>query len=140
MPIPSKQMVQPPITRSDPKSKRGFNHRWTACLLCPRRDISKFNKNPEYVNKLLIASSNTFCLLCRRFMDKVNEGTIQMRASEWPSFLYDFNMKFDRNDEEYGLFRGYLLVRVCLSFSSTISIALHLIGLPSYIYGAIVSY
>jgi hypothetical protein len=52
-------------------------------------------------------------------MAKVNDGTVQICASEWPSFLYSDDAPFDPEDEEVGLFRGYLLLRVSLSSSST---------------------
>ena len=47
-------------------------------------------------------------------MEKVNNGTIRIRASEWPSFLYDNSVEYDPNNEEDGLFKGYLLLRVRL--------------------------
>jgi hypothetical protein len=45
-------------------------------------------------------------------MARVSDGSVQIRASEWPSFLYDHNAVFDLNNEEKGLLKGYLLLRV----------------------------
>ena len=47
-------------------------------------------------------------------MSKVEEGTIRIRASQWPAFLYDHTL-FDPDNEESGLFKGYLLLRVRFS-------------------------
>jgi hypothetical protein len=48
-------------------------------------------------------------------MAKVNDGTIRIRAAEWPAFLYDQKIKYNPEYEDTGLFRGYVLVRVCCS-------------------------
>ena len=49
-------------------------------------------------------------------MTKVNDGQISIKASAWPSFMYDVDM-FEEGRIEKGLCRGYFLVRVCISFS-----------------------
>ena len=45
-------------------------------------------------------------------MSKALDGTIRIRASEWPSFLYASTTSYDPDNEEEGLLRGYLLLRV----------------------------
>jgi hypothetical protein len=57
-------------------------------------------------------------------MTKVNDGTIRIRAAEWPAFLYDQKTEYDPENEEKGLLKGYVLVRVCCSLCS-ISVCLH---------------
>ena len=52
-------------------------------------------------------------------MAEANDGTVRIRASEWPSFLYDDDATFDPEDEEVGLFKGYLLLQVSPSSFST---------------------
>ena len=49
-------------------------------------------------------------------MTKVNDGQISIKASAWPSFMYDVDM-FEEGCIEKGLCRGYFLVRVRISFS-----------------------
>ena len=44
---PSRQTVNPPITKNDEKSRRGFNHPVTARLLCPIQRIPKFDRDPR---------------------------------------------------------------------------------------------
>jgi hypothetical protein len=48
-------------------------------------------------------------------MAKVNDGSLRIRASEWPFFLYYLKTRYDPDDEEKGLLRGYILLRVCPS-------------------------
>ena len=74
-------------------------------------------------------------------MSKANDGTIMIRASEWPSFLYESISSYDSDNEEGGLFRGYLLLRVrFLAFLQQHLSSLHLKGVPAYIYQPIIGY
>lgn len=50
----------------------------------------------------------------RDFMEKVEDGDIEITAHDFPSFLYENGIVYDPDDEVTGLFRGFLLVRVCL--------------------------
>lgn len=45
-------------------------------------------------------------------MDGVEDGTIQITDEDFPSFLYETDRIYDEANEDIGLFRGYLLVRV----------------------------
>jgi hypothetical protein len=45
-------------------------------------------------------------------MDQVEDGSIQLTDEDFPSFLYDTDTVYDPDNEDLGLFRGYLLVRV----------------------------
>jgi hypothetical protein len=49
-------------------------------------------------------------------MTKANDGQITIKASGWPSFMYD-EEQFDEDRVEKGLCRGYFLVRVSVVFS-----------------------
>ena len=45
-------------------------------------------------------------------MDRVRDGSIQITDEDLPSFLYENETAYDRENEDMGLFRGFLLVRV----------------------------
>ena len=45
-------------------------------------------------------------------MDRVEDGSIQITEEFFPSFLYETDTLYDKDNEDLGLFRGYLLVRV----------------------------
>jgi hypothetical protein len=45
-------------------------------------------------------------------MDRVEDGSIQITDEDFPSFLYESETHYDADNEDIGLFRGYLLVRV----------------------------
>jgi hypothetical protein len=67
-------------------------------------------------------------------MDAVNDGTIDIKSYEMPSFLYDSETEYDPDARHIGLLRSEILVRVCvhLSFSyHTLKISP---GVPSYFY------
>jgi len=49
-------------------------------------------------------------------MDRVEDGSVLLTANEFPSFLYETGTIYDEKNEEVGLFRGFLLVRVGLFF------------------------
>ncbi|KAK0421768.1 hypothetical protein EV421DRAFT_1915392 [Armillaria borealis] len=82
------------ITKPAPtsKSSHGFNHIDTGRLLCPQIHFEAFDED------LLLLLS---------------DGQIKANASYWPSFMYDQAM-WTPKDEEIGLMRGYLLLRVFL--------------------------
>ena len=50
------------------------------------------------------------------FMERVEEGKIEITADDLPSFLYESETVYDPDNETTGLFRGFLLVRVCIYF------------------------
>ena len=45
-------------------------------------------------------------------MDRVGDGSIKLTDEDLPSFLYESGTAYDRENEDIGLFRGFLLVRV----------------------------
>jgi hypothetical protein len=53
----------------------------------------------------------TITISCRTFMTMVNDGQIAIKASKWPSFMYDED-EYDEERAERGLCKGYFLVRV----------------------------
>jgi hypothetical protein len=51
-------------------------------------------------------------ILIRAFMDRVEDGTIRITDEDFPSFLYENDSVYDAENEDIGLFRGFLLVHV----------------------------
>jgi hypothetical protein len=45
-------------------------------------------------------------------MDRVEDASLQRTADDFPSFLYEDGTTYDEDNEDTGLFRGFLLVRV----------------------------
>ena len=46
------------------------------------------------------------------FMDRIEDGSLQITEEFFPSFLYKNDTVYDEDIKDHGLFRGYLLVRV----------------------------
>ncbi len=46
------------------------------------------------------------------FIDHVEDGLIQITDEDFPSFLYENKTLYDKDNEDIGLFCGYILVRV----------------------------
>ncbi|KAF4597891.1 hypothetical protein EYR38_006283 [Pleurotus pulmonarius] len=78
----------PPELQSVDKSSRGFNSPICAKLLCP----IKYANQPDAIQR-------------------IRDGTIKVRASIWPSFVYE-DGSYDPDNMDHGLLRGRLLVRV----------------------------
>jgi hypothetical protein len=51
-------------------------------------------------------------LLGRDFLNLVADGKIHITDEDFPSFLYETETAYDEENEDIGLFRGFLLVRV----------------------------
>jgi len=45
-------------------------------------------------------------LIPRDFLDRVEDGTIQITDEEFPSFLYETDTVYDKENEDIGLVRG----------------------------------
>jgi hypothetical protein len=63
--------------------------------------------------------THSFVLMIRfssEFMSQVEDGTIEITVIDLPSFLYETGTLYNHDNEMSGLFRGYLLVRVCFRF------------------------
>jgi hypothetical protein len=60
----------------------------------------------------LILYTLPFHALISKFMDRVEDGSIQITDEDFPSFVYESGTPYDEDNEDIGLFRGYLLVRV----------------------------
>jgi hypothetical protein len=45
-------------------------------------------------------------------MEHVEDGMVQITDEDFPSFLYESGTAYDEENEDVGLFRGFLLVRV----------------------------
>ncbi|KAF8173642.1 hypothetical protein BJ912DRAFT_1065122 [Pholiota molesta] len=89
---PDKDVITPPITGNQ-KSKRGWNHIWTARFLAPLKDRDIFEENPH------------------AYMKRVQEGKIKLRAKNLPSFLYEEGTVYCATREDKGLFRGHVVIR-----------------------------
>jgi hypothetical protein len=46
-----------------------------------------------------------------RTLHQIQDGRIAVTAEDWPAFLYD-DTPYDPQNEELGLFRGFLLLQV----------------------------
>jgi hypothetical protein len=46
------------------------------------------------------------------FMDRVEDKKIRLTDEDFPVFLYKSGTVYDEDNEDIGLFRGYVLVRV----------------------------
>ncbi|KAJ3712629.1 hypothetical protein C8R42DRAFT_647434 [Lentinula raphanica] len=80
----------PPLAKH-PKSLRGINHPATLRLIIPHRYRDKVD-DPEFVKKL-------------------QNGSITIRATDWPAFLYNEEQVNDNNIED-GLFTGPIILQV----------------------------
>lgn len=49
-------------------------------------------------------------------MDQVEEGMVEISAADLPSFLYEMGMVYNLDNEIDGLFQGFLLVQVSVSY------------------------
>jgi len=49
-------------------------------------------------------------------MHDAEMGICPISECEWPTFLYPHGTGYDLEDEREGLFRGYLLPIVCITF------------------------
>ncbi|KAI0743207.1 hypothetical protein BC629DRAFT_1599723 [Irpex lacteus] len=81
------------ILATSDKSVRGWAHIAIARLLCPRSSLDEFDANPV-----------SFCC-------DVVEGRRLLLAGDYMAFLYH-SEEFRKDDVEYGLFRGPLLLSV----------------------------
>jgi len=66
------------------------------------RPLSEYNITPPALLTLFFSL----------FMDAVNDGTVHVRSSEMPAFLYDAEEEFDPDARETGLLRSETLLRV----------------------------
>jgi len=68
-------------------------------------------------------------------MAHVQDGKMKIWTKHWPSFLYDEG-DYDRDNQERGLFKGYLLLQVHLSSTmfSTKYDCFSTAGIPPYFY------
>lgn len=48
----------------------------------------------------------------RDFLNRVADGKVQITDEDFPTFLYESETVYDEQNEDIGLFRGFLLVRV----------------------------
>jgi hypothetical protein len=91
------------------KSVRGFAHKATGRLLCPRVRRDEFNEDPEKYSLYIIFVHILMFLL--RFCQAVQSRSIAIKATDYPLFLYPEH-GFNSEDIEQGLMRGPLLVKV----------------------------
>ncbi|KAJ8495202.1 hypothetical protein ONZ45_g12958 [Pleurotus djamor] len=88
-PVTLEDRVPRPVEEN--KLTRGWNHDWTAKLLCPQRYLPRFAADPLSVMEMGM-----------RKKSKINHTL-------WPSFVYDTDT-YDENNPEQGLFRGRVIV------------------------------
>lgn len=115
-PNPDKELIHPPITDdSKSRAQMGFNHVQLGKLLCPAKHLVEYIKDPHgyvYSPQVICTNSDIY-----RMKNKFDSASLKVTAALWPAFLYPGNTAgedFDPEDIIEGLFRGYLLERVCL--------------------------
>ena len=70
-------------------------------------------------------------------MEDVNNGKIHVRASQWPTFMYDFEQDYDPNNTDIGLCRGLILLRVSAHLSLD-QIVDGVTGFPTHLHRTII--
>lgn len=100
----------PPHQTNEAMALRGFNCPIHARLLCPRRHLDVFDRDPMYVCQVLFFPfSNAFI---RDFMNKVRTRAVEITAGEFLTFLYDEDITYSPEDVDIGLLRSQLLLMV----------------------------
>lgn len=87
-----KFVFDPPIPKTEDKSNQGFNHPQLARLLCPRKKVEMFDRNPDAM------------------MAGLQDGSIPATTFNWPTFFYEDGV-YDPEDRLKGLFRGHIAWR-----------------------------
>ncbi|KAG2035903.1 hypothetical protein BDR03DRAFT_1012198 [Suillus americanus] len=82
----------PPILKTHGKAVRGWNHPATTQLLCPARDIVKFDEDPN------------------AYMDHVKSGQKKITAKQWPSMFYDMSL-YNPKNKKAGFLHGHTIVQ-----------------------------
>jgi len=90
-PAPVGTGLLPPISMTEDKSMRGFNHPQLARLLCPVKYLGDFDMDPS------------------GFREQVNNREVRITHSSWPAFMYD---NYNPEDIVLGFLHGYYLLRV----------------------------
>ena len=94
------------------KSNRGWNNPYTAHLLCPLKHLQEFDRDPQQVLALIYDQLTGFSESLRLFMNKVLDGTLKIKTSQWPLFLYPDDTVYNPECIDEGLFRGSLMIQV----------------------------
>ena len=82
---------------------------------------------------ILIIYITLLQLIHRNVMHDAEHGVIDISECEWPSFLYPQGTSPDVEDDQKGLFRGYLLLMVFLT-SYILTSAYFFAGIPTNFY------
>ena len=94
-------------------SERGWNHPEFASLLYPM--ATHDHLNPEEIACVFFKYFVFVFLtnpLARQIVYEIEHGIQTISENEWPAFLYPRGTNPDVEDDQEGLFRGYLLPRV----------------------------
>ncbi|KAI6140298.1 hypothetical protein BKA82DRAFT_29253 [Pisolithus tinctorius] len=84
--------LNPPLLKGEDKSDRGFNHPQLAELLCPRKKLDLFKKDPAGT------------------MTALQTGAIDVTTWNWPTFFYEDGL-YDPQNRHHGLFHGHIAWR-----------------------------
>ncbi|KAI5980896.1 hypothetical protein EDD15DRAFT_2380723 [Pisolithus albus] len=84
--------LDPPLSKGEDKSDRGFNHPQIARLLCPRKKLHLFDEDEAGT------------------MIALQTGAIPVTVYNWPSFFYEDGV-YDPQNRLCGLFRGHIAWR-----------------------------
>ncbi|KAI6015849.1 hypothetical protein BKA83DRAFT_45832, partial [Pisolithus microcarpus] len=86
--------LDPPLSKGEDKSDRGFNHPQIARLLCPRKKLHLFDEDEAgYVTMIALQT-----------------GAIPVTVYNWPSFFYEDGV-YDPQNRLRGLFQGHIAWR-----------------------------
>ncbi|KAG2345779.1 hypothetical protein BDR05DRAFT_997877 [Suillus weaverae] len=89
----STDTLQPPIPKTSCKSNRGVNHPRLTCKFFLTHSAS-FNSGSSFSG-----------------IQRLQDGTWPLLATNWPSFLYPADTVYDAEDPIIGLFRGHAGIR-----------------------------
>ncbi|KAG8220348.1 hypothetical protein J3R82DRAFT_3443, partial [Butyriboletus roseoflavus] len=102
--------LDPPISKKEDKSDRGFNHPQIARMLCPCKKLDVFDEDPDMY---VLGACRTTSLTCHRIIGTLQDGQIKATAANWPTMFYEDGV-YDPDDRMKGLFRGHAALRVYL--------------------------
>ncbi|KAJ7635899.1 hypothetical protein B0H17DRAFT_1217205 [Mycena rosella] len=123
LPNPTRDVLAPPILKQESKSDRGVTHSVLRYLILPwdhRLSLpppaplraQPSTDNTEATIAMTVDTLNaTGTPAQNEFLKCLVAGTVELKASEFPSFFWEDN-SYDPNDLDKGLLRGHLLLRV----------------------------
>ena len=75
-----------------------------------------FRRNNVSFSLFFWLMTDSYLYIYSDIMHEAEHGLINISECEWPAFLYPPGTSPDVEDDQLGLFRGYLLIRVSVPF------------------------